>query len=231
MLAKVSPRRHPGHISHVVGLVMNVMGSKTIGDRGLSLYSESFGSLTDPPVLLIMGAMASGVWWPEDCCHQLAGRGRFVIRYDHRDTGRSTSYEPGRLAYSAEDLADDTIQILDGFGIDAAHLVGMSLGGFLAQISRLEGPHSRIEPHPDRIGTASPGRSGDARMNPSIPEYHARARELDWSDQQAVVGIKSGRGGCSRARHIPSTRRRSVPWRSPHSSARRTFSPPSITPA
>src|SRR5262249_31899496 len=119
---------------------MNAIGNKTIEDRELSLYSESFGSPTDPTVLLIMGAMASGVWWPEEFCHQLAGRGRFVIRYDHRDTGRSTSYDPGRLAYSAEVLADDAIRVLGGYGIDDAHLVGMSLGGFLAQIIALKYP-------------------------------------------------------------------------------------------
>jgi pimeloyl-ACP methyl ester carboxylesterase len=56
-----------------------------------TLFTESFGDRNAAPVLLIMGAMASGVWWPSSFCVQLESRGRFVIRYDHRDTGRSTS--------------------------------------------------------------------------------------------------------------------------------------------
>jgi pimeloyl-ACP methyl ester carboxylesterase len=171
---------------------MNAIRSKTITDTGLSLYSESFGSPSDPAVLLIMGAMCSGVWWPEEFCHQLAGRGRFVIRYDHRDTGRSTSYDPGRLAYSAEDLADDAIRVLDGWGIDDAHLVGMSLGGFLAQIIALKDPRrvsSLTLIASERLAPADPGMPA---MDPSIPEYHARAGELDWSDQRAVVEYQVG---------------------------------------
>ncbi|KAM3099084.1 alpha/beta fold hydrolase [Phormidesmis sp. 146-12] len=71
------------------------MESKQISNNGVHLFSESFGSPEDIPILLIMGAMASGVWWSEAFCCQLAAAGRYVIRYDHRDTGRSTSYEPG----------------------------------------------------------------------------------------------------------------------------------------
>jgi pimeloyl-ACP methyl ester carboxylesterase len=64
--------------------------------------------------------------------------GRYVIRYDHRDTGRSTSYEPGQISYSVEDLADDVCCILDGYGIQTAHAMGMSLGGYLAQLIALK---------------------------------------------------------------------------------------------
>jgi pimeloyl-ACP methyl ester carboxylesterase len=60
----------------------------TAGDA--SLFAESVGTPDVPPVLLIMGAMASGVWWPRTFCAMLARRGRFVMRYDHRDTGRRT---------------------------------------------------------------------------------------------------------------------------------------------
>jgi len=114
----------------------DIMSGRTTGDGGISLYSEAFGSPTDPPLLLIMGAMSSGVWWPEDFCRRLAGSGRFVIRYDHRDTGRSTSYEPGQAAYSVEDLADDAIRVLDGYSIGGAHLIGMSLGDTSPRSSR-----------------------------------------------------------------------------------------------
>lgn len=71
------------------------MRSRLVHANGVSLHTEAFGDETDPAVLLVMGAMASGVWWPEGFCRDLAGRGRYVVRYDHRDTGRSTSYPPG----------------------------------------------------------------------------------------------------------------------------------------
>ncbi len=68
--------------------------------NGVELCAETFGDPADPAVLLIHGASASMLWWPERLCAQLAGRGRYVIRYDQRDTGRSTSYPPGRPGYS-----------------------------------------------------------------------------------------------------------------------------------
>jgi pimeloyl-ACP methyl ester carboxylesterase len=168
------------------------MSDRTTQVGGISLYSEAFGSPTDPPLLLIMGAMSSGVWWPTDFCSQLASRGRFVIRYDHRDTGRSTSYEPGQAAYSVEELADDAIRVLDGYAIGAAHLIGMSLGGYLAQIVALKWPRrvfSLTLIASERLAPADPKMPA---MDPSILEYHARAGELDWSDQHAVVDYQVG---------------------------------------
>ena len=82
------------------------MKSKQISHHGVHLFSESFGAPEDIPILLIMGAMSSGVWWSEAFCRQLAAVGRYVIRYDHRDTGRSTSYESGQINYSVEDCED-----------------------------------------------------------------------------------------------------------------------------
>ena len=105
------------------------MNHLTIHTDNISLYTENFGNINDPAVLLIMRAMASGIWWPDGFCTELASRGRYVIRYDHRDTGKSTSYEPGSVGYDVEDLADDAVRVLDAYGIDRAHFVGMSLGG------------------------------------------------------------------------------------------------------
>src|SRR5687767_11367088 len=90
----------------------------------VELCAESFGADRDPAVLLIMGAMASMVWWPDGLCDKLAARGRRVIRYDHRDTGRSTSYEPGVARYSVDDLASDALGLLDALGVDRAALAG-----------------------------------------------------------------------------------------------------------
>jgi pimeloyl-ACP methyl ester carboxylesterase len=104
------------------------MQARRIKADGVDLYTETFGDPSDPVVLFIMGAMASAVWWPEDFCRQLADRGRYVIRYDHRDTGRSTSYEPGRITYTVDDL--------DAYGIFQAHFIGMSWAGCSPSSSR-----------------------------------------------------------------------------------------------
>ena len=163
-----------------------------IETNGVSLHCETVGEPTDPPVLLIMGAMSSAVWWPEEFCRQLAGRGRYVIRYDHRDTGKSTSYGPGEASYTVEDLADDAVRVLNGYELDRAHLVGMSLGGYLAQLVALKHPGHVLTLTliaSERLALADPELSV---MDPSVGAYHARAAELDWSDRDAVVSYQVG---------------------------------------
>lgn len=163
------------------------MKSKQISINGVHLFSESFGSPDDTPILLIMGATASAIWWPEAFCRQLAAVGRYVIRYDHRDTGCSTSYEPGQINYSVEDLADDAFGVLDGYGLQSAHLVGMSLGGYLSQLMALKHPQ-RIKSltliASERLAETDPTIPG---IDPSVLNYHAKASELDWTNREAVV--------------------------------------------
>lgn len=168
------------------------MESKWISHNGVRLFSESFGTPGDPPILLIMGAMVSAVWWAEDFCCQLAALGRYVIRYDHRDTGRSTSYELGHIHYSVEDLADDAFYILDGYGLQSAHLVGMSLGGFLAQLmalKHLQRVKSLTLIASERLAESDPTIPG---IDPSVLEYHAKASELDWANREAVIEYQIG---------------------------------------
>ncbi|MGW1377693.1 alpha/beta fold hydrolase [Streptomyces sp. NPDC002446] len=112
---------------------------------GIRLWTEQRGAADAPPLLLIMGAQATGVGWPDPLVDALAAHHR-VIRYDHRDTGRSTwpfEERPYRIA----DLAEDVIAVLDGLGIERAHIVGMSLGGMLAQMV--------LADHPDRVLSAT----------------------------------------------------------------------------
>src|SRR5579863_3846366 len=113
------------------------MRHRVVVANGAELGAESFGEATDPPLLLIMGAMASMLWWPVGLCRMLAERGRYVIRYDQRDTGCSTTYPPGQPAYSMDDLAADVLGVLDAYGLPKVHLVGMSLGGMVAQLVTL----------------------------------------------------------------------------------------------
>ncbi|RPI45697.1 MAG: alpha/beta hydrolase, partial [Bacteroidetes bacterium] len=155
-------------------------------------YTENFGNPSDPAILLIMGAMASGAWWPGELCRMLALRGRFVIRYDHRDTGGSTSYKPGTLKYNTEDLADDAMRILNGYGIEVAHLVGMSLGGYLAQLLALKYTEHILSLtliSSERLASADPTMPG---ISPLVLEYHSRATGLDWTDHTAIFEYQIG---------------------------------------
>src|SRR4030095_6104022 len=107
------------------------MAERMIEANGVELCTEPFGDPADPPILLLMGIGASMLWWEEGFCRMLAGGGRFVIRYDHRDTGRSVTYGPGRPGYTGADLVGDAARVLAGHGIPAAHVVGVSAGGAL----------------------------------------------------------------------------------------------------
>ncbi|MDP3889332.1 MAG: alpha/beta fold hydrolase [bacterium] len=97
----------------------------------LEIWTEHFGDKKNPPILLIMGAAAQGIFWPDVFCESLADRGFFVIRYDHRCTGQSSSIDFGKNPYTIDDLTKDAVAILDAYSIDQAHIVGTSLGGFI----------------------------------------------------------------------------------------------------
>ncbi|GAA2547199.1 alpha/beta fold hydrolase [Pseudonocardia hydrocarbonoxydans] len=109
---------------------------------GVRLWAEDLPATgPDPepePVLLVMGANASGLVWPDALVDRLAERHR-VIRYDHRDTGRST-WAFDEHPYAVTDLAADVVAVLDAFDVPRAHLVGMSMGGTLVQLVLLDAP-------------------------------------------------------------------------------------------
>jgi pimeloyl-ACP methyl ester carboxylesterase len=114
--------------------------TRTVASNGVEIAAEAFGDPNGTPLLLVMGATASMLGWPEAFLSALAGRGLYAIRFDHRDTGRSTSVGLGHAAYNAEDMVGDMMAVLDGYGIERAHLVGMSLGGYLSQMAALQHP-------------------------------------------------------------------------------------------
>jgi pimeloyl-ACP methyl ester carboxylesterase len=154
--------------------------------NGVELCTEAFGDPADAPILLIMGIGASMLWWEEDFCWMLAGAGRFVIRYDHRDTGRSVTYEPGRPEYTGADLTADAVGVLDGFGIPAAHLVGVSAGGGIAQEVALDSA--------DRVLSlilisTSPATPSDHDLPPPTPEFgrFVATAEVDRSNPDSVI--------------------------------------------
>src|SRR5262245_42611496 len=114
------------------------MAERMVEVDGVELCTETFGESADPPILLVHGLGASMLWWEEGFCRLLADAGRFVIRYDHRDTGRSATSEPGRPGYTAGTLVSDAAGVLDACGVAAAHVVGVSAGAGMAQMLALE---------------------------------------------------------------------------------------------
>jgi pimeloyl-ACP methyl ester carboxylesterase len=157
--------------------------------NGVDLCFQTFGDRADPPILLIMGGASSMDWWEDGFCECLMAGCRFVIRYDHRDTGRSVSYEPGAAHYSLRDLAVDAVGLLDALRLESAHLVGMSMGGWIGQLLALD--------HPDRVAsltlistspTAGPSDPDLPEMSHELQAFFAEeTSEPDWSDRDAVI--------------------------------------------
>jgi pimeloyl-ACP methyl ester carboxylesterase len=154
------------------------MAARLIAANGVELCAEAFGDPADPAILLIHGTGSTMLSWDERLCARLAAAGRFVVRYDWRDAGRSTTYEAGHPPYTLRDLVADAIALLDAFGIERAHLVGMSGGAAIAQLAALD--------HPERVASltlasASPvlagGEAGD--LPPPTVAYAEPPRD-DW---------------------------------------------------
>ena len=167
------------------------MTERMVEANGVEVCTESFGDPADPPILLIMGLGASMLWWEEGFCQLLADGGRFVIRYDHRDTGRSVTYELGHPGYSGADLVGDAVGVLDAYGIPVAHLVGVSAGGALAQRVALD--------HPDRVASlvlisTSPALPGEGELQPPTDEFgrFVSTAAVDWSDAESVIDYLVG---------------------------------------
>jgi pimeloyl-ACP methyl ester carboxylesterase len=108
--------------------------------NGLELEYESIGDHAAPPMLFIMGLASQLIVWPDELCRLVADRGFRVIRYDNRDVGLST--KPAGY-YTLDDMADDAAALLDALALPSAHVVGASMGGFLAQLLALR--------HPERV--------------------------------------------------------------------------------
>lgn len=111
------------------------------------LWVRADGDRTKPSIVLVAGANASHLMWPDEFCALLVDRGFCVVRYDHRDTGRSSRVDFATEPYTLTDLTEDIFVVMDGLEIERAHLVGLSLGGSLVQAALLD--------HAERICSAT----------------------------------------------------------------------------
>jgi pimeloyl-ACP methyl ester carboxylesterase len=123
----------------------------------LELCYETFGASEAPPVLLVMGLASQMILWDDEFCELLAAQGFWVIRFDNRDIGHSTIMRGARIpkrwqllarsagsaAYSLDEMAADAVGLLDHLEVSAAHIVGVSMGGMIAQLIAIN--------HPDRV--------------------------------------------------------------------------------
>ena len=138
-----------------------------------------------------MGVGASMLWWEDGFCRMLADGGRLVIRYDHRDTGRSVTYGQGQADYTGIDLVADEAAVLDVYGIPAAHVVGVSAGGAFAQLSALAFPERILSLV---LISTSPATPGERRLPPPTDAYRhfLTTAQVDWSDLGSVVDYLVG---------------------------------------
>jgi pimeloyl-ACP methyl ester carboxylesterase len=129
------------------------MAEQTAQANGIEIVYETIGDPSNPPLLLVMGLGMQLIHWDRELCDQLAERGFHVIRFDNRDSGRSTKIDAPvpnmrramlglrfHAPYLLEDMADDAFGLLDHLGIDAAHVVGASMGGMIAQAMAIKRP-------------------------------------------------------------------------------------------
>jgi pimeloyl-ACP methyl ester carboxylesterase len=156
--------------------------------RGTELCYQTFGDPDGDPLLLVMGLGGPMNWWDPDLCAALAGAGFYVVRYDNRDTGRSTVLE-GRVArstlvrafagtrvrapYSMTDLADDAFGLMDHLGLESAHVAGVSMGGMIVQTMAIA--------HPERV-----------RSLTSIMSTTGK-RTVGWQHPSLMPGLLAGR--------------------------------------
>ncbi|MGK5685455.1 alpha/beta fold hydrolase [Actinoplanes sp. URMC 104] len=149
----------------------------------LRLWTERIGDPDRPAVLLVMGSAAQGYSCPDGLVTRLLDRGVQVIRYDHRDTGLSSTVDFDRQPYGLADLAADALAVLDAYGLASAHIAGGSMGGLIAQWLGVHAP-ARVRSltlmsttllsfdHNTVWGRAFDGKPADpAELPPPAPRY------------------------------------------------------------
>lgn len=171
-----------------------------VSANGITIEYDTFGRPGDPPMLLIMGLGAQMILWDEEFCGALADRGYFVVRFDNRDVGMSTKLDhlgmPDFAAamaaaaartpfdgapYLLTDMANDAAGVLDALSIQAAHVVGASMGGMIAQTLAIM--------HPQRVRslTSIMSTTGNPDLPPPTPQAMAVLLSPPPPDREAAI--------------------------------------------
>ena len=171
--------------------------------NSLQLEYETFGSPTDPPVVLIMGLGMQMTRWPVPLCERLRAHGYWVIRFDNRDVGRSSWInlpapdvmslmqammmgQRAQIPYTLADMAADVIGLLDALQLDTAHLVGASMGGMIAQLVAAHYPERTLSL------TSVMSNSGNPAVPMAAPEVLARVTMRPPDDAPLAALIEHG---------------------------------------
>ena len=156
--------------------------------NGIELEYDTFGSADDPAIMCIAGLGAQLITFHEDFCRGLVERGYFVVRHDNRDVGLSTKIEDGST-YALEDMADDTAGLLDHLGLTRAHVVGVSMGGMIAQTMAIR--------HPDRVASLASimSTTGAPGVGGATEEAAARLVRVagDTRDERVASAVETSR--------------------------------------
>jgi len=174
--------------------------------NGIDIEYEEFGDPKAPALLLVTGLGAQMISWDDAFCEQLAARGFRVIRFDNRDSGLSTRMEAAgppdvasalngdpHPAYTLDDMAADAAGLLDTLGIEAAHIVGASMGGFISQLIAINHPGralslTSIMSGPSRGEGISPTPEGSALLFRQPPSNPDESIEMAMSGRRLLVG-------------------------------------------
>ena len=161
--------------------------------NGIEIAYETFGERGNPPLVLVMGLGTQMLAWPDELCEDLAGRGHFVVRFDNRDVGLSTHFKGvrapsiaalvakrARPPYTVDDMADDALGLIDALDLGPVHLVGASLGGFIAQTAAIRRQDSlksltliMTSTGSRRVGQADPRLLGRLLQRPPVADREA----------------------------------------------------------
>ncbi len=168
----------------------------------IQLEYDTFGDISSPPLVLIMGLGVQMIMWDEEFCRQLAQKGHYVIRFDNRDIGLSTKFDDAGAPdvmkalsalmqgkkvdapYSLDDMADDTVGLMDALGIDTAHVCGASMGGMIAQTIAIR--------HPARVRSLTSIMSTTGALDLPQPKPEIMAFLLTPPPQEREANIEHG---------------------------------------
>lgn len=177
----------------------------TLKANGIQIAYDTFGDRLSPALLMIMGFSGQMILWEEAFCRQLAGRGFYVIRFDNRDVGLSSRIENQnspegmfsfekflrgqtiKTPYTLDDMACDAIGLMDGLGIDKAHICGTSMGGMIAQIMAIQFPDRVLSLISMSSTTGNPGlvpldaMTGELPKELPAPVPHDRLANIEFT--------------------------------------------------